>query len=127
MWFIFNLNPNYRNMPDIACQTDFEHHCPSVLSTYHERIAKFIIRNEVYIFIYLYNNDIVSEVINHSCSKGCNTIDYLSYSNIILYPVLNRLFLWQHSHPIPYIDILDRLPDDDFHLKYYGDEEYSIS
>jgi hypothetical protein len=114
-------------MPEISCQTDFINHRPDILKEYEEIIDHYEIYNKLHVFVYLKLNDI--NIIKKRkkwkkwktyYERGCNTVDYLSYSNIIFFPIIDILKTCEYRDP-NFLDTLlfDGMKINDFKLKFY--------
>jgi hypothetical protein len=118
-------------MPEIGCQTDFVNHRPDILKEYEEiidhytrksNIDYYTKKGEFIIYAYLEKKDItiVKTQSKNYYERGCNTVDYLSYSNIILIDIIDFLETLEYRDP-NFLDTLlfDGMKINDFKLKFY--------
>jgi hypothetical protein len=108
-------------MPEIGCQTDFIKHRPDVLKEYRGTIDHYDIYDKLHVFVYLESNDItILKKHTNYYERGCNTIDYLSYSNIIFIDIIDILKTCEYRDP-NYLDtiLFDGMNIKDFKLKFY--------
>jgi hypothetical protein len=114
-------------MPEVGCQTDFIKHRPDILKEYREIIDHYTTYNNLHVFAYLESNDITIVKKRNKWKKwktyyerGCNTVDYLSYSNIIFIDIIDFLERLDYGDP-NYLDtiLFDGMNKKDFKLKFY--------